>query len=92
MCKGALLGQELLQCQSSVLGVWPSAAGCCHNQSSPLCHENAVLIFLMCGGEILKATRPQTLKTGDITWLSSAWTVFWLSGLGFELQEFLRAF
>lgn len=48
-----------------------------------------MLIFLMCADERL---RPQALKTADIKWLSSAWTVFWLSGLGFELQEFLRAF
>lgn len=36
--------------------------------------------------------RSQAVKTGDPTSLSSAWTVSLLSGLGFELQEFPRAF
>lgn len=53
------------QCVRSVaLSYWMLPQSC---GGSLLCQENAVLIFLVCGDEIL---RPQALKTGDMKWLS----------------------
>lgn len=88
--QGALLGMAALseQCVDSVaLSYWMLP----QSKLTPLPGE-CCAYFSHAPRSVIKATRPQALETGAPKCLSAPWAVSWLSGLGFELQEFLRAF